>query len=135
MDRRQTIQRTLILDTVRDLLDHPTSQEVFEKVHKIYPSIGKATVYRNLNLLADEKMLLRIVGVEGPVHFDSTLTNHCHVECRICNKVFDIDFTLKSEVFKDIEKASGFIGIDHNLVFSGICPDCIDAALDGEGVE
>jgi Fur family ferric uptake transcriptional regulator/Fur family peroxide stress response transcriptional regulator len=135
MDRRLTVQRTLILDTVRDLLDHPTSQEVFEKVHEIYPSIGKATIYRNLNLLANEGKLLRIVGVEGPVHFDSTLKNHCHVECKICNKVFDIEFPLDEFIFTDIEKASGFKSIDHNLVLSGICPDCIDAALDGEGEE
>lgn len=135
MDRRQTVQRTLILDTVRDLLDHPTSQEVFDKVHEIYPSIGKATVYRNLNLLANEKLLLRIVGIEGPVHFDSTLTEHSHVECKICNRIFDFDFSVEGIDFDKLEKSSGFISIDHNLVFSGICPNCIDAALSGKGVE
>jgi Fe2+ or Zn2+ uptake regulation protein len=49
--------------------------------------------------------------------------------------VFDIEFPLDEFIFTDIEKASGFKSIDHNLVLSGICPDCIDAALDGEGEE
>jgi len=132
VDRRQTTQRTLVLSAVTDQLEHPTAQQVYDKIHEDFPGIGKATVYRNLNLLADEGKLLKIEGIEGPVHFDSTLKTHSHLECKVCNKVIDVDFTIDGEVFENIEKNTGFGDLNRNIVISGICPDCLKTVLDGK---
>ena len=51
MERRNTIQRKLVLDTVRNL-DHPNAEQVYGEIITKHPHISKATVYRNLNLLA-----------------------------------------------------------------------------------
>ena len=49
--KRNTIQRQLVIAAVRFLADHPTADEVYERITMEYPDISKGTVYRNLNSL------------------------------------------------------------------------------------
>ena len=53
MARRNTIQRSLVLEAVNRLHCHATADEVYEEIIKEHPTISKATVYRNLNLLSE----------------------------------------------------------------------------------
>ena len=51
MNKRNTIQRSLVLETVQELRCHATADEIFNTIVKKYPNVGRGTVYRNLNLL------------------------------------------------------------------------------------
>ena len=53
MKNRNTIQRTLVLETVRKLRCHATADQIYEEITKEHPTISKATVYRNLSLLSE----------------------------------------------------------------------------------
>ena len=53
MKNRNTIQRTLVLEAVNTLQCHATADEIYEAIAKEHPSVSKATVYRNLNLLSE----------------------------------------------------------------------------------
>ena len=55
MEKRNTIQKELVLNAVTKMHRHVTADEVYDYIKKDYPSIGKGTVYRNLSILADEK--------------------------------------------------------------------------------
>ena len=57
---RNTIQRALVLEAVRSLHNHPTSADVYEAVRRTYPNISRATVYRNLGVLASRGDVLRV---------------------------------------------------------------------------
>ena len=59
MERRQTRQRQLVLNAVHTL-KHPTADEVYAAVADAQPPVGRATVYRNLNLLAEQGEIRRI---------------------------------------------------------------------------
>ena len=50
MNRRNTVQRQLVAETILNL-DHPNAEQVYEEIVKNHPHVSKATVYRNLNLL------------------------------------------------------------------------------------
>ena len=50
---RNTIQRALVLEAVQSLHNHPTSADVYEVVRERHPNISRATVYRNLGVLAN----------------------------------------------------------------------------------
>ena len=47
--RRNTIQRSIILETVNKLKCHATADEVYNEVARENPHISRSTVYRNLN--------------------------------------------------------------------------------------
>ena len=53
MSHRHTLQRSLILEAVKELRCHATTDEVYDAIVKKYPNISRGTVYRNLNLLSD----------------------------------------------------------------------------------
>ena len=57
MEKRNTIQKELVLNAVTKMHRHVTADEVYDDIKKDYPSIGKGTVYRNLSILADENKI------------------------------------------------------------------------------
>ena len=52
--RRNTIQKDLVRNTVYEMRRHVTANEVYEFIKEAYPSIGKGTVYRNLDIILME---------------------------------------------------------------------------------
>ena len=66
---RYSKQRELILDIVRSNAVHPTAEWVYEHARKVMP-IGIATVYRNLNQLADAGLIRCIPSPDGAERYD-----------------------------------------------------------------
>ncbi len=122
MERRNTIQRKLVLDTVRNL-DHPDAERVYEQIIKKHPHISKATVYRNLNLLAEQNEILKIETGDGPDKFDFRIREHYHLRCRVCGKLFDADIPVPD--YRSVpSQGNGFTIERINLEFIGICSEC-----------
>ena len=46
--KRNTPQKGIILDTLCRMRSHPTAGELYEEIHRLYPSISRSTVYRAL---------------------------------------------------------------------------------------
>lgn len=121
--KRNTIQRQLIIDAVKELNCHATSEQVYDHVVKKYPSISKGTVYRNLNQMAESGELLRISNIDGSYRYDHNCHKHYHFICKNCGRVFDVE-----DYFDDIcgrvNNDEGFEITSHNITFTGLCPDC-----------
>ena len=122
MERRNTIQRALVGEAVKGL-DHPDAEEVFEAVAAGHPHISKATVYRNLNLLAEEGAIGRVRLCAGADRFDSRTLPHYHMRCRACGKVFDAPLPpIAPEAM--LGDTGGFAVEGHILEFTGLCAGC-----------
>ncbi len=121
--KRNTIQRQLVFNAVKELDIHATAEQVYEYVAKEHPTLSKATVYRNLNQMAQAGELLNIGSFMGAAHYDHNLFKHCHFICEECEAVFDImkDFP---EVDGTSAAMEGFTIKSSSLVFSGLCPEC-----------
>ena len=123
---RNTLQKKLVLDTVSKLHNHPTAEDVYEQLHAHHPNISKATVYRNLKQMSEEGKLKRIESVNQADHYDHQCHDHYHVQCTCCNRVYDVDMDYMDDLNKKITGANGFQIQNHDIVFKGICPECID---------
>lgn len=123
-NRRNTIQKELVRDAVYELKRHVTANEVYEFLKKSYPTIGKATVYRNLETLSSEGFLRKIEIPDGPNRFDFTLKNHYHVKCIKCNEIFDVDMEEITDLIEKIHNTHGIEFLDYDILFKGICPKC-----------
>ena len=109
--RRNTIQRSIILETVNKLKCHATADEVYNEVARE-------------NLLA-EMGEIRKMTLPGHVdRFDHLCYNHYHVRCEKCGRIFDLDMDYISELEKNIKTDNGFKYTGHDIFFRGICPDC-----------
>lgn len=124
MNRRNTIQKDLVYNAVKSLACHPSADEVYDYIVESYPSIGKGTVYRNLNLLSEEGELLKIMVADGADRFDHNCHDHYHVLCTGCDKVFDVKTKSLPDVNEMICDKNGFEFIDVQVLFRGICPNC-----------
>ncbi len=124
MIRRTTIQKELILNAVISLHNHPTADEVYKLVQASHPHISKGTVYRNLNCLAEEGKIRKIEVPEGPDRFDHICTPHYHIHCCKCDRAFDVDMEVVSDLIDKVKDTQGFCFLDYDILFKGICPDC-----------
>lgn len=124
MERRNTIQKDLVLKTVQGLKRHLTAEEVYEFIKKEHPTIGKGTVYRNLGILAEEGAIRKVEVPDGPDRFDFTLKNHYHVECIRCGEIFDVDMDEVTDLSERIHDTHGIQFLNYNIFFKGICPAC-----------
>ncbi len=124
MTRRNTIQKQLVLNSVKKLMNHPTADEVYCNIVDSYPGISKATVYRNLNHLADEGFLLKISVPGAADKYDASLHSHYHAICRYCSTFIDlpVDNPVKVDLMGPVmkeNKVSDFI-----ILFNGVCGSC-----------
>lgn len=121
---RNTIQRSLVLQTIHQLKNHPTADEVYDEIKKEHPNISKATIYRNLNLLSSLGEIRKLEIPGGPDRFDHWCENHCHVRCEKCGRIFDVDMDFVDGLDKKIKDKHGFFFKEYQILFNGICPNC-----------
>ena len=127
--KRNTIQRALTLKAVKELHCHATAEEIYNSVVSEYPSISRATVYRNLNDLAESGEIRRVEVSGSAEHFDHLCQDHYHVRCVKCEKIFDVDMAYMGDLTKAIEDSHGFTFSGYELMFKGICPECRNKEL------
>ncbi|MBR7081225.1 MAG: transcriptional repressor [Oscillospiraceae bacterium] len=124
MLKRNTIQRALVLKTVRKLKSHPTAEEVYTEVAKEHPTISRGTVYRNLNHLASSGEIKSREIPCGANCYDHRCDDHYHAKCLRCGKVFDVDMEYIPDLGKNINDTHGFEFSGYDLVFKGVCAEC-----------
>lgn len=124
MIQRKTIQRALVLETVKQLQRHVTADEVFAEIAKEHPNIGRGTVYRNLQRLCEKGEIRKIEVPEGADRYDHILQPHYHIRCVKCGKMFDVDMPYMHDLEDRAEDFHGFSEVSHDILFKGICPAC-----------
>ena len=117
-------KRELVLDYVRSSCAHPTADEVYSGLRAQNEDVSLATVYRNLNQLADNGQLKRVTMPSAPDRFDGNIAPHIHAVCTCCGRTADIP----EEAISDLRSIAGaHTGMEitgMTLVFHGICSAC-----------
>ena len=127
--KRITRQRQVVLNIVKELA-HPTADEVYEYVRKELPRVSLATVYRNLEVLAEERLINRLEPDRLPRRYDWEVAAHLHMTCIKCGVIENIPAELSGDTFASLEQTVGKLtkyGIfGHHLEFIGFCLKCSD---------
>jgi Fur family ferric uptake transcriptional regulator len=102
--------------TAADLLDEASSRAL---------PIGRATVFRTLDLLAEEGSLERIDLPTGEHAYVSCAPDHHHhVVCRSCGVSVEVADSGLQEAITRIGSQTGFQIEQHRLELFGLCPQC-----------
>ncbi len=121
---RLTSQRRIVLEEIRKVRTHPTADEVYQMVRKRIPNVSVATVYRNLDFLAENGFIIKLKTKDKKARFDGHPEPHLHLCCRGCGYVADIfDCTCKLPCSKEV-KATGFVPDISCLEIPGLCKKC-----------
>ncbi|WP_051869954.1 Fur family transcriptional regulator [Kineothrix alysoides] len=123
-ERRNTIQQEIVAQTLRQMHDHPTADDIYIEICNKHSSISRATVFRILNRMAEEGRILRISSVGGGDRFDYETEKHCHVQCKKCGRIGNVSMKQFPVPEEEIECSHGYRIIGHTLLFEGICEEC-----------
>lgn len=131
MEKRNTIQKQLVLEAVHTMGNHPTADDVYARIAAQHPTVSKATVYRNLGSLSQEGRLRHIAMPGGPDRFDHCLTEHYHITCVQCGAFADAPARGVQATDENVAETTGYTQVTHDVVFYGICPRCTEARSGG----
>ena len=121
---RLTTQRQIILEELGKVRSHPTANEVYDMVRKRLPRIGLGTIYRNLELMAESGIILKLEVGGTQKRFDATVETHYHIRCTSCGRVDDIDIEVLDNINEIAARSCDYKVLGHHIEFSGICGDC-----------
>ena len=124
VNTRLTIQRSLVLEAVKELRRHVSADEVYETIVKKHPDISRGTVYRNLNLLSDIGEIRKVEIPGGAALYDHLCRNHYHAKCVKCSRVFDVAMEFIADLENNIKDTQGFMFTGHDIIFKGVCREC-----------
>lgn len=120
---RLTTRRRAILEALKETPDHPTAEEVLERVRQKVPSVSLGTVYRGLDALWRAGLIAKHEVPGGAARYDHEVAPHVHVVCSGCGAMADVPGVLPLP--RGLPKeAAGFRITGANLTLEGICPGC-----------
>ncbi len=131
---RMTKQRRVILDELKRLDIHPSAEELYEYVRDRLPRISLGTVYRNLEVLSElgEIQKLELGGTQK--RFDWDTRKHYHIRCINCDRVDNARMGFMKNVEQSLSESTDFRIMDHRLEFLGLCPACLEKAIERESL-
>lgn len=119
-----TRQRAAVYDYLCQAKHHPTAEEVYRGVKSRLPRISLATVYKNLEALADCGAISKLTYGDAAARYEVRTDFHYHTRCIACGRVWDLDAEKGPGLLKQIKAQAGFDVTDYRLELLGHCRDC-----------
>jgi Fur family iron response transcriptional regulator len=115
-------QRLAVADYVLRTDEHPTAEQVFDRVKSRLPMISRATVYNTLNLFVDKGLLRELVlgrskDGERRVVFDPKLDAHHHFIDDSTGAIHDVPW--EAVKVSKVDKLEGYDVREYQVVMRG----------------
>jgi Fur family peroxide stress response transcriptional regulator len=86
---KATQQRIVILNTLYEHFDHPSPEEIYNRVKKLNPSISLGTVYKTLDRLVDCGLIHKVATSDGLMRYDGEIAEHNHIYITNTSEIID----------------------------------------------
>ncbi len=122
---RLTPQRMAVLKVLLESKEHPTVEQVYERLKKDMPTTSLATVYKTVTVLKEMGEVLEMGFGDGSNRYDGNKPYpHPHLICIKCRRILDPDVAGWADLPQQIAERTGYRIVNHRLDFFGICPQC-----------
>lgn len=104
-----------------------SAQEIFDRLRAGGSSVGLASVYRILELLAERRLVQRIDVGDGVTRFEPAQAggeHHHHLVCSDCGRVEAFSDDRLERALRAVEEQTGYTGAGHDVLLRGECGDC-----------
>jgi Fur family ferric uptake transcriptional regulator len=121
-----TNARLTVLQVLEENQGHVTSAQILEQVNGADPSIGRASVFRTLDLFTR-------LAIIRPTYIDSSMTptyvllpdgHHHHIICTNCSRVIEFEDCGLEKMASELEVRLNVRLTGHLLEFYGLCDRC-----------
>ena len=122
---RLTPQRLEIFRALAVAADHPTAEQLHQRLQRKMPTLSLDTVYRTLGTLVQHGLVCKVDTVESQARYEVQEGPHHHVICRKCREIIDFDWPLMDGFeLPEKVKAWGEIGRKSVTIY-GVCRKCL----------
>ena len=122
---RLTRQRQAVADVLESSDEFRSAQEIHAALRQHGNTIGLATVYRTLQLLAEHDEVDVIRSAEGEAGYRRCSdSHHHHLVCRSCGATVEVEGPAVERWTRAIAAEHGYAEVSHTLEIFGLCPRC-----------
>jgi Fur family ferric uptake transcriptional regulator len=86
-----------------------------------------STVFRAVSGMEKDGLINRIDLGDGKVHYERSDEHHEHVRCDSCGRVVEVPGCVLENAASAVKESTGFVVTSHQLLFNGVCPECVSA--------
>lgn len=127
---RQTKQAAAIEDALRAADGFRTAQELHDELRHRGDQVGLTTVYRHLNLLAEQHLADVVHRGDGEAQYrlcgaatPQTDGHHHHIVCRECGRSVEVAGPEVEAWAERVAVAAGYTEISHTVEVFGLCAE------------
>jgi len=127
-----TSQREAVAHVVFESDGHQSVDEIEDALRARGEKIGKATIYRTLDLLVRSNLVDELDFGEGFKRYEHRLSSepiHEHLICLNCSKVEEFIYWDVHKIEAMVSTDFGFRPHHHKLAIYGVCKACHDAGF------
>lgn len=133
-----TRQKRELLKFLKDRsMQHFSVDEVVFEMQDRGERIGRSTVYRYLELLAEQGSVRKYQSVQGVTQYQhvedgADCDGHFHMMCSKCGNLFHVDCSLMGALTKHLMEDHGFALDPRETILVGTCGACRGGGEDAE---
>lgn len=124
--RRRTSPRRLVIAAALKRREPFTAQQLVGELKR--RGVGRATVFRTLELIVSLGALSRIHGIEAGVrcvrYTPCAPAHHHHLVCQACGRVEELAAKTLDQRITATARSRGFRPLSHTIEIVGLCPEC-----------
>lgn len=121
---RMTSQRKAILHVLHHSQGHISPAEVFEQACRNAPGLTYPTVYRTLEFLAKNGLVMPAHLGKKKLAYQIAGESHHHLICRSCGSSLEVGLDALESAISQLEKSSGYRFVNSHVTLFGLCPKC-----------
>jgi len=123
---RMTAPRRSVAALIADQDGHFTAAELVAAARARRVGVGRATVFRTLEVLEELGAVERLDLPSGEhAYVGCEPSHHHHVVCSRCGRTSEIEDAGLRAVMRDVARQTGYRVDEHRLELFGLCPTCL----------
>jgi len=125
---RITAPRVAVVEALAHWPGHRSAEEILARVNEIHPAVGRASVFRTLQLLLRVGLLVSSSRAENKTTYVlSPSGRHHHLVCTECGRTVSFGECVAEHLEETLAKRHGFTISGHQLEVFGRCQDCSES--------
>lgn len=86
---KATTQRMVVYEALSRSAEHPTAEQIIQRIHANYPAISQGTIYKTLEIFASKGLIKRVKTQGGKLRYDASLEQHHHLHLKDSGEIMD----------------------------------------------
>ena len=123
--------RGSFIDVLLSSKEHPSVEQIYERVKADFPMTSLATIYKTVAVLKEMGEVRELGFCDDSKRYDANPYPHPHLICIKCKKIVDIDIDIVGGLAQEVAQKTGYQILSYRLDLFGICPQCQGASNEG----